>query len=70
MIITLLQIIVALLLIGVVLLQVQGSGISSTFGGAGEFYRSKRSIERMLIWFTIVLTIFFAVLSIAALILH
>lgn len=70
MIITLLQIIVALLLIGVVLLQVQGSGISSTFGGAGEFYRSKRSIERMLIWFTIVLTIFFAVLSISALILH
>lgn len=68
MILTILEIVVALLLIGVVLLQMQGSGLSSSFGGAGELYRSKRSLDKLLIRATIVLAILFAVLSIALLI--
>lgn len=58
------QIIVTILLIISVLLQMQGSGLSTTFGGGGEFYRSKRSIEKLLFWATIVLAVLFGVISI------
>lgn len=68
MFITVIQIIVAVLLIAVILLQMQGSGLSTAFGGGGEFYRSRRSLERVLVWATIVLSILFAVLSLILLI--
>jgi protein translocase SecG subunit len=68
MILSVLTAIVAILLIGVVLLQKQSSGLSSAFGGAGEFYRSKRSIEKLLIWVTITLSMLFGVLSILQLV--
>lgn len=58
------QIVVAALLIAAVLLQVQGSGLSTVFGGGGEFYRSRRSMEKILVWATIILMLLFAVLSI------
>jgi len=62
------EIVVAAALIGLILLQMQGSGLSSAFGGAGEFYRSKRSIEKLLMWATVVATIIFAVNSLLLLI--
>lgn len=61
-------IVIAVALIGVIMLQMQGTGLSSSFGGAGEFYRSKQSIDKLLIWITIVLTILFGILSIVLLI--
>lgn len=69
MIISVLQIIVAVSLIVVILLQAQGSGLSSAFGGGGgEFYRSKQSLEKMLIYATIILSVLFGVISIILLI--
>lgn len=64
------QIIVSTLLIVAILMQSQGSGISAAFGGGGEFYRSRRSLERFLIGATIVLAIIFAIFSIILLIPH
>lgn len=64
MILFILQIIVSALLIGVILLQVQSSGMSSVFGGGGEFYQSRRSIEKLLLYATIVFAAIFGVLSI------
>ena len=61
-------IIVAILLIVVIMLQMQGTGLSSSFGGGGEFYRSKQSIDKLLITATIILTILFGILSIVLLI--
>lgn len=61
--INIIQLIVPLLLIGVILLQVKGSGLSSSFGGGGEFYRSKQSIEKILVWATALLAFFFGVIS-------
>jgi len=61
-------IIVAVLLIVVILLQMQGAGLSSSFGGGGEFYRSKQSIDKLLVGTTIVLTVLFGILSIILLI--
>ena len=70
MIILILHIIVSVLLIGSILLQSQGSGLSTAFGEGGEFYRSRRSIERMLVWATVVLAVIFVVLSIILLLPH
>lgn len=68
MVLNILQIIVTVLLIGAILLQVQGSGLSSAFGGGGEFYRSKQSVEKILISATIILSVLFGILSIILLI--
>lgn len=57
------QILVAILLIVCVALQMQGSGLSTAFGGSGEFYRSKRSVEKFLYTATIVLATLFAAIS-------
>ena len=69
MVLNILQIIVTVVLIGAILLQAQGSGLSSSFGGGGgEFYRSKQSLEKLLIFATIILSVLFGVISIILLI--
>jgi protein translocase SecG subunit len=62
-ILNIIEIIAAITLIVLVLLQMQGSGLSSSFGGTGEFYRSKRSVEKLLMWATVVTTVIFAIVS-------
>ena len=69
MILNILVIIVAALLIGVILMQTQGSGLSASFGGSGESFRSRRSMEKALVWATVVLATLFALLSIILLVL-
>jgi protein translocase SecG subunit len=64
MVFKIIAIVVAIALISVIMLQMQGKGLSSTFGGGGDFYRSKQSIDKLLIWITVILTVLFAVLSI------
>lgn len=63
LILNVIEIIVACLLVILILLQMQGSGLSGAFGGAGKFYRSKRSIEKILISATAITTIIFGVVS-------
>ncbi|MBI3305194.1 preprotein translocase subunit SecG [Candidatus Parcubacteria bacterium] len=53
------QLIVSILLIATVLLQQRGTGLSATFGGEGNIYRSKRGLEKILFISTIVLTTLF-----------
>lgn len=59
-----LQIILSVLLIGSILLQAQGAGLGTSWGGGGESYHTKRGIERVLFGFTIVGIVLFVVLSI------
>lgn len=68
MILTILQIIVALVLIGFIMLQAKGGGLSPAFGGGGEMYRSKQSIEKFLVIGTIVFAVFLGLLSLLLLI--
>jgi protein translocase SecG subunit len=68
MILQILVIAVAILLIVVILLQSQGSGLSASFGGSGESFRSRRSVEKLLVWATAILATVFAILSIILLI--
>lgn len=68
-ILNIIAIIAAGALIVLVLLQMQGSGLSSSFGGgSGEFYRSKRSIEKLLVWATVVAAFVFGIVSLLLLI--
>ena len=43
-----LQVGVAILLVIAILLQQRGSGLSATFGGEGNVYRTKRGLEKIL----------------------
>lgn len=70
MFLNVIAIIVAVALISVIMLQMQGTGLSSSFGGGGEFYRSRQSIDKLLIWITVILTILFGALSVFLLIPH
>lgn len=63
-----LQIVISLALIIVILLQAKGAGIGSAFGGSASFYRSKRGIEKLFIYLTIILAILFLIVSITQLI--
>ncbi len=60
------QILISILLMISILLQVRGSGLGTIFGSVGgEFYRSKRGIEKFLYRATIVLSILFVSNAIA-----
>ena len=60
------EIIVSVVLIVTILLQQQGSGLGSMFGGVGgESYRSKRGFEKLLYNLTILLVVVFIVVGLA-----
>ena len=53
------QIIVSLLLVGGILLQQRGGGLSPVFGGEGNVYRTRRGVEKFIFIATIILAILF-----------
>ena len=57
------QIGTSLTLVVVILLQAQGTGLGGLFGGGGEEYRSKRGVEKILFYITIILSVVFLGLS-------
>lgn len=59
-----LQIIIASSLTVVILLQAKGTGLSSAFGGSGQMYRSKRGIEKLFVYLTVILAVLFFIISI------
>jgi preprotein translocase subunit SecG len=67
-ILQILVVLAAIALIVLVLLQMQGSGLSGAFGGTGEFYRSKRSVEKLLMWATVGAAVIFGLISILLLV--
>lgn len=62
------QTVIAGLLVITVILQTRGSTSGMTFGGGTESYRSKRGMEKVLFYATIVLSAIFGLVSILALI--
>ena len=49
------QIIISVLLVTAILLQQRGTGLSASFGGEGNVYRTKRGFEKILFYGTIIL---------------
>lgn len=64
---TIIQIIISVLLIVSIILQNRGQGLSSGFGGGGESYRSKRGMEKFLLYLTVILVILFTITLIMSL---
>lgn len=60
-ILNLIQIILSFLLIAAILFQQRGGGLSSVFGGEGGVYRTRRGMEKIILWATIVLAVIFFV---------
>ncbi len=61
------QIAVCIALVILIAVQQRGTALGSAFGGGGEFYSSRRGIQKKLHYATIVLAGLFIGLSIAAL---
>lgn len=59
------QIVISIFLMLAILIQEKGVGLSASFGGGGEFYRSKRGVDHMLFIVTIVLSVLFILSSVA-----
>ncbi|MFH1631926.1 MAG: preprotein translocase subunit SecG [bacterium] len=59
MTLNIIQIILAVLLIGAILIQARGGGLGAVFGGEGNVFRTKRGIEKKLHTTTIALAILF-----------
>jgi preprotein translocase subunit SecG len=60
------QIIVSIILIALVLLQERSSGLSGFLGGGGggTAYQTRRGLEKIIFWLTIVVGAIFATLAI------
>lgn len=59
------QIVLSVFLTVAILLQAQGSGLGSTWGGGGETYHTRRGLEKVLFYSTIGGVALFIVLSIS-----
>ena len=52
-------VVLAVLLTASILLQARGTGLSATFGGDGNVFRTKRGVEKRLFQLTIIFAILF-----------
>jgi len=64
---SIIYIVVSILLTISILLQNQGSGLTSVFGGEGNFYKTRRGTEKFIFISTIVLSIIFLGLGLTTL---
>ncbi len=63
MVFTIIQIIIAIALTAVILLQAKGTGLGSTFGGQSQMYHSKKGVEKVVFYLTITLAVLFVLVS-------
>ncbi len=63
------QIILSVIISGAVLLQAQGSGFGTTWSGGGETYHTRRGLEKVIFYLTIVAILAFAAVSLTIVIL-
>lgn len=63
------QIIVSILIITLILLQAQGTGLGNTWTGGGETYHTRKGVEKIVFYATIVGIAIFILISLANVIL-
>ena len=68
-ILSIIQIVIAVLLMVSILLQHRGTSLGGAFGGEGNVYRSRRGAEKFLFYSTIVLAVLFVGVAIATILL-
>lgn len=57
------NIVVAIIITGLILLQGKGAGLGSAWGGGGEMFQTRRGIEKVTLRITVALIVLFFVLS-------
>ncbi|MBD3250742.1 MAG: preprotein translocase subunit SecG [Candidatus Pacebacteria bacterium] len=58
------QIVISIILIALILLQAQsGTGLGGSWSGGGETYHTRRGVEKLVFWATIVFIVIFTGLS-------
>jgi len=68
-IISIIQIIIAALLITFIMLQQRGTALGSSFGGeGGGFYSTRRGLQKKILWLTIISGVLFIGLALVNLI--
>jgi len=55
------QIIIAIALIGLMVMQSKGAGLGRMFGGQGSIYKTRRGVEKTMFNLTIILAVVFFV---------
>jgi len=66
-VLSVIQIILAVALIMVILLQVKGGGLGGIFGQADTVFRTRRGLEKRLFQITVALIVLFVILAIVTL---
>ncbi len=57
------NIVISILIIALILIQGKGAGLGNAWGGAGEFFQTRRGIEKVILRLTIILIILFFIIS-------
>lgn len=58
-------IILSIIITGLILLQGRGAGLGSAWGGGGEFYQTRRGVEKITMRLTVIFIVIFLVVSLA-----
>ena len=58
------NIITSILIVIFILIQGRGAGLGSAWGGGGEFFQTRRGIEKLTMQITVLLIIIFFVISV------
>lgn len=59
----LIQLILAIIIISLILLQAKGTGLGTAFGGQSNTYHSKRGVEKVIFSFTIICVTLFVIIA-------
>jgi protein translocase SecG subunit len=59
------NIVLSIIIVGLILMQGKGAGLGSAWGGGGEFYQTRRGVEKITMNLTYVCIVLFFLLSIA-----
>ncbi len=62
-ILLILSIVVSLITITLILIQGKGAGLGNAWGGGGEFFQTRRGIEKVTLRLTVIFIILFLVVS-------
>jgi len=60
------QILIAILLVALILIQTRGTGFAAGYAADSSIYRTRRGVERLVFQLTIVVAVVFCLLSIVA----
>ena len=66
LILNVIEIALSILLVGAILIQSQGTGLSASFGGSSFFYRTRRGAEKLIFISTILLALLFCITSLVS----